>query len=71
MASAKFVQTKIVIVGADFGGLTMAVELKKAGEDDFMIPEKHADVGCVWRNNTYPGCTGDVPSHLYSFLWRR
>src|SRR6266511_1448486 len=24
-------------------------------------------IGGTWRDNSYPGCTCDVPSHLYSF----
>jgi cation diffusion facilitator CzcD-associated flavoprotein CzcO len=58
---------KVAIVGAGFGGLGMGVALKKAGINDFVILEKGADVGGVWRENTYPGCSCDVPSHLYSF----
>jgi cation diffusion facilitator CzcD-associated flavoprotein CzcO len=57
----------VVIVGAGFSGLGMAVELKKAGIDDFVILEKAGDVGGVWRENTYPGCECDIRSHLYSF----
>jgi cation diffusion facilitator CzcD-associated flavoprotein CzcO len=34
---------------------------------DFLILEKADDVGGTWRDNTYPGCACDVPSHLYSF----
>lgn len=67
MAPTEMIQTKIVIVGAGFGGLGMGVALKEDGEDDFVILEKYADIGGVWRDNTYPGCTCDVPSHLYSF----
>lgn len=67
MASPGPVRAKIVIVGAGFGGLGMGVELKKAGEDDFIVLEKRSGVGGVWRDNTFPGCTCDVPSHLYSF----
>ena len=29
--------------------------------------ERADDVGGTWRDNTYPGCACDVPSHLYSF----
>jgi cation diffusion facilitator CzcD-associated flavoprotein CzcO len=60
-------QAKFAIVGAGFGGLGMAKALKTAGEDDFVILEKGSDIGGVWRDNTYPGATCDVPSHLYSF----
>ncbi|MBC6460068.1 flavin-containing monooxygenase [Actinomadura sp. HBU206391] len=57
----------IVIVGSGFAGLGMAIQLKKAGFHDFVILEKNADVGGTWRDNTYPGCACDVPSHMYSF----
>lgn len=45
----------------------MGAALKQSGEEDFLILEKGPTVGGVWRDNTYPGCTCDVPSHLYSF----
>src|SRR5581483_11567173 len=34
---------------------------------DFVVLERAATVGGTWRDNSYPGCTCDVPSHLYSF----
>ncbi len=34
---------------------------------DFVILEKADDIGGTWRDNSYPGCACDVPSHLYSF----
>ena len=58
---------EVVVVGAGFGGLTMGAALRAAGIDDFVILEEGDDVGGVWRENTYPGCACDVPSHLYSF----
>ncbi|MFI6320255.1 flavin-containing monooxygenase [Nonomuraea sp. NPDC050556] len=45
----------------------MAIKLKQAGYHDFVILEKAADLGGTWRDNTYPGCACDVPSHMYSF----
>src|SRR5262245_63257443 len=45
----------------------MAVRLKQAGIDDFVVLERGDDVGGTWRDNTYPGAACDVPSHLYSF----
>ena len=56
-----------IIIGSGFAGIGMAIALKKAGLGDFLILEKQADVGGVWRDNTYPGAACDVPSHLYSF----
>ncbi|MBX5470076.1 MAG: NAD(P)/FAD-dependent oxidoreductase [Thermoleophilaceae bacterium] len=58
---------RILIVGSGFAGLGMAIRLKKAGYHDFVIFERAYDVGGTWRDNTYPGCACDVPSHLYSF----
>ena len=52
----------IAIVGAGFGGLAAAIELKRAGHDDLVILERGDDVGGVWRENTYPGAACDVPS---------
>jgi len=58
---------RIVIIGAGFAGLGMAIRLKQAGIDDFAILERAEDVGGTWRDNSYPGCAVDVQSHLYSF----
>jgi cation diffusion facilitator CzcD-associated flavoprotein CzcO len=58
---------RIVVIGAGFAGLAMAVRLKVAGIDDFVVLERGDDVGGTWRDNTYPGAACDVPSHLYSY----
>ena len=60
-------ETRIAIIGTGFAGLGMAIRLKQAGIDDFVVLEKADDVGGTWRENTYPGAPCDVPSHLYSF----
>ena len=57
----------MAIVGNGFSGLGTAIRLRQAGEDNFLIFERHDDVGGTWRDNSYPGCACDVPSHLYSF----
>jgi cation diffusion facilitator CzcD-associated flavoprotein CzcO len=59
--------TDIAIIGSGFSGLAMASRLKRSGRDDFLILERARDVGGTWRENTYPGCRCDVPSHVYSF----
>jgi cation diffusion facilitator CzcD-associated flavoprotein CzcO len=61
---------RVVIVGAGFGGIGMAVALQHAGIEDFLVVDKADDLGGIWRDNTYPGLTCDVPSHLYSFSFR-
>jgi cation diffusion facilitator CzcD-associated flavoprotein CzcO len=58
---------RVAIIGTGFSGLGMAIRLKQAGIDDFVLLERADDVGGTWRANTYPGCQCDVPSHLYSF----
>jgi cation diffusion facilitator CzcD-associated flavoprotein CzcO len=59
--------TDVVVVGSGFSGICTAIQLKRAGRHDFVIVEKADDIGGTWRDNTYPGCACDVPSHLYSF----
>ena len=58
---------RVAIVGSGFAGLGMAIRLREAGIEDFVVLEKADDVGGTWRDNRYPGCACDVPSHLYSF----
>jgi cation diffusion facilitator CzcD-associated flavoprotein CzcO len=57
----------VAIIGAGFSGLGMAIRLREQGIEDFVVLERHDDVGGTWWANTYPGCACDVPSHLYSF----
>jgi cation diffusion facilitator CzcD-associated flavoprotein CzcO len=45
----------------------MGIKLKKAGIEDFLMLERADEVGGTWRDNHYPGCACDIPSHLYSF----
>lgn len=59
--------TRVLIVGAGFAGLGMALQLVRSGERDFLILEQADAVGGTWRQNTYPGCECDIPSVLYSF----
>ena len=59
-------ETDMLIVGAGFSGLIMAIEARKRGIQKIAILEKADDIGGTWRENTYPGVACDVPSHLYS-----
>src|SRR5579884_1196469 len=58
---------RVVIVGAGFGGVAAAIELRRHGIGDVTILEKAPDFGGTWFYNRYPGCACDVPSQLYSF----
>ena len=58
---------RVAIIGSGFAGLGMAIRLREAGIEDFVVLKRADDVGGTWRDNSYPGCACDVPSHLYSF----
>ncbi len=64
---SKVPHLKVAIIGSGFAGLGAAIRLERAGISDYLVFEKAAEVGGTWRDNTYPGCACDVPSHLYSF----
>src|ERR1041384_5215716 len=62
---------RIVIVGSGFGGLGMAIRLKRAGNDTFKVLEKADRLGGTWRDNTYPGAACDSPSFLYCYSFEQ
>jgi cation diffusion facilitator CzcD-associated flavoprotein CzcO len=55
----------VVIVGAGFGGMLAATNLRKAGLGNFRIIDKAGDFGGTWYWNRYPGCMCDVESYVY------
>jgi cation diffusion facilitator CzcD-associated flavoprotein CzcO len=61
------VAVDVLIVGAGFSGLCMAIKLQQARQESFLVIEKGDDIGGTWHENRYPGCACDVPSHLYCF----
>ncbi len=60
---------EIAIIGTGFSGLGMAIKLKQAGFEDFVLLERAEDLGGTWRDNHYPGLCCDIPSHVYSFSY--
>jgi cation diffusion facilitator CzcD-associated flavoprotein CzcO len=44
-----------VIVGAGFGGIGAAIQLKRRGYDKIAILERETDLGGTWHVNRYPG----------------
>jgi cation diffusion facilitator CzcD-associated flavoprotein CzcO len=56
-----------VIVGAGFGGMGAAIQLKRNGYDDLLILERESDLGGTWHVNRYPGLAVDIPSSTYSY----
>ncbi len=57
---------RVVVVGSGFAGVAAAIALRRSGETDVVVLERADEVGGTWRDNSYPGCACDVPSHLYS-----
>lgn len=64
---AQHEHVRVAVIGSGFGGLGAAVRLRREGITDFVVLERADSVGGTWRDNSYPGCACDVPSHLYSF----
>jgi cation diffusion facilitator CzcD-associated flavoprotein CzcO len=62
---------EVAIVGAGFGGIAAAIELKRHGINHITILDRAPDLGGTWFYNSYPGCACDVPSHLYSFSYHQ
>ncbi|MFI5663352.1 flavin-containing monooxygenase [Streptomyces sp. NPDC051684] len=67
MAEQEHEHVRVAVIGSGFGGLGAAVRLRREGITDFVVLERAGAVGGTWRDNSYPGCACDVPSHLYSF----
>jgi cation diffusion facilitator CzcD-associated flavoprotein CzcO len=61
--------TRVVVIGAGFGGLGVVRALRQRGLTEITVLERADSVGGVWRDNTYPGAACDVPSPLYSWSW--
>ena len=63
----KVQHSQVLIIGAGFAGLGMAIRLRQAGFRDIAILERGQQVGGTWRDNQYPGAACDIPSNLYSY----
>lgn len=60
-------QFDVVIVGAGFGGMGAAIQLKRQGFDSIAMLEREDDLGGTWHVNRYPGLAVDIPSATYSY----
>ena len=60
-------QHDALIVGAGFGGIGAAIQLRRMGFDDLCILDREDDLGGTWHVNRYPGLAVDIPSSTYSF----
>ena len=57
---------RVAVIGAGMSGILAAIKLRERG-DEVVIYEKAATLGGTWRDNTYPGLSCDVPSHVYAY----
>ncbi len=62
-------QFDAVIVGAGFGGIGAAIQLKRLGMENFVILDREDDLGGTWHVNRYPGLAVDVPTTTYSYFF--
>lgn len=56
-----------IIVGAGFGGMGAAIQLRRLGITSILMLERADDLGGTWHVNRYPGLAVDIPSFTYSY----
>ena len=61
----------VVIIGAGFSGIGMAIGLDRAGVADYLIVEEGDGFGGTWYWNRYPGVAVDIPSFSYQFSFAK
>lgn len=61
---------EIAIIGAGFGGIAVAVALRRAGIESFTMFERASTPGGTWSANRYPGAEVDMPSVVYSYSFK-
>ena len=54
-------------MGAGFGGMGAAIQLRRLGYENLLILEREDDLGGTWHVNHYPGLAVDIPSATYSY----
>jgi cation diffusion facilitator CzcD-associated flavoprotein CzcO len=58
---------EVLVVGAGFSGIGVAVALDRAGLRDYLIVDEADGFGGTWHWNTYPGVAVDIPSFSYQY----
>ncbi|KAL5334678.1 hypothetical protein BJX70DRAFT_377414 [Aspergillus crustosus] len=60
-------QTRVLIIGAGYGGLLFAVRLLQSGFslDDILLVDSAGGFGGTWYWNRYPGLMCDIESYIY------
>lgn len=62
---------EIIVVGAGFAGIGVAIKLHQAGFTDYLILDDADGAGGTWHWNTYPGVAVDIPSYSYQFSFEK
>ncbi|MBJ8346215.1 NAD(P)/FAD-dependent oxidoreductase [Antrihabitans sp. YC2-6] len=62
---------EVIIVGAGFSGIGLAIKLQENGFTDYLIVDEASGVGGTWHWNTYPGVAVDIPSFSYQFSFEK
>ncbi|KAE8338797.1 hypothetical protein BDV24DRAFT_165930 [Aspergillus arachidicola] len=61
---------RVICIGAGPSGLYLAYKLKTFFIDYTLeVYGKNEDIGETWFENRYPGCTCEVPSHMYTYYF--
>lgn len=56
-----------IVLGAGYGGIGVAAQFRINGISDFLVLERAAGIGGVWRDNDYPGAACDTQSVIYCY----
>jgi cation diffusion facilitator CzcD-associated flavoprotein CzcO len=67
MHSTGTLRHEVIIIGAGFGGMGVAIQLQRLGIHDFHIVDRASDLGGTWHINSYPGLAVDIASPTYSY----
>ncbi|CEP14896.1 hypothetical protein [Parasitella parasitica] len=65
MVEMKSEKPTVAIIGAGVSGICTSIELQKKLGITAKLFEMADDIGGTWKQNTYPGCSCDLPSHIY------
>ena len=58
---------RVLCIGAGISGLALLYKFKGVENVTVTVLEKSEEVGGVWLDNKYPGCSCDIPAHIYTY----
>lgn len=64
---ANGIDYEVLIVGAGFGGMGAAIQMRRLDIDSMLILDRENDLGGTWHVNHYPGLAVDIASVSYSY----